>query len=241
MASQPSPPRWQDLLARYLQEEKRVAESGGGEVEVYQAQPALGLDVALAWPDALLPAALLRDSGLGNVAMPADWAQQARQTALAAAFPCCVGLAPQFLQQVSPLLHDAPAFFRAPIQLTRAGSSPMSIPEAYSRLACARILGDWATVEALLSEQEISQKPLLQQNERAAQAWLRGDRKEAETLWISLPGDQPVVAFNQGLAALARGDATTGCERLTRAKKGFPESSGWHHLAELYLVATRTK
>ena len=41
-------PRWQDLLTKLLHQEH--VDEPVSEVEPYQAQPALGLDLGLAWP-----------------------------------------------------------------------------------------------------------------------------------------------------------------------------------------------
>jgi len=44
------------------------------------------------------------------------------------------------------------------------------------------------------------------------------------------------VAFNQGIAALADGESARGRKCLNRAVKGFDDTTGWNHLAALYLA-----
>ncbi len=230
----PTAPRWQDLLTSYLHKQQDAQEIPTSEVEPYQAQPALGLDAALAWPDALLPGAML-DSDLNEAKLPVAWAQQVRYMAWSAPFPCCVGLAPQFLQQIAPLMESAQTFFQRLIQIPSStnGLSDANSPMA-QRLATARVHGDAQQVQVLLRD---LQPGTLKDNELAAQAWLQDNRSKAQTIWIRLDSKNPVIAFNQALAALATGDVAKGRSHLNAAKAGFPESSGWHHLAELYLVS----
>lgn len=234
--SQSTPPRWQDLLANYLQRSPDREAEGLSEVEPYQAQPALGLDLATAWRDALLPGVMLGEAEAATSAYPDAWLH-ARSHTWAAPFPCCVGMAPQFLQQIQGLMRDARHFFQTASE-SRPAATTANVeagPSWLGQLAEARVTGDFARAATLLEDH---QRPkLLLQNERAAQAWLRGDRKSAARLWNEMSGSEPVVAFNQALAALSLGDTKTGVERLRKASAGFDESTGWRHLAELYRVA----
>ena len=95
--------------------------------------------------------------------------------------------------------------------------------EASRLLAAAEPLATDATLKSLLA------------NERAALAWQRGDRATAETLWKSLPASGP-VAFNRGVAAMAAGRKADAAKQFATAVQQLPESSGWHHLAQLYLA-----
>jgi hypothetical protein len=223
------------LLASYLQRSAGQPVEAISEVEPYQAQPALGLDLATAWRDALLPGVLLGETTPARVGFPEAW-QQARTHTWASPFPCCIGLAPQFLQQIQPLMRDARQFFQRPADQAAPTSweLPAELPWL-SRLAAARIAGDVRGATQLLTD--AGHPDHLVQNERAAQAWLQDDRKTASRLWNKLPGDQPVIAFNQALAALHQGEVKTGVEKLRLASAGFDESTGWRHLAELYRVA----
>jgi hypothetical protein len=232
-----SPPRWQDLLTRYLQQAPDRPAEAGSEVELYQAQPALGLDLATAWKDALLPGVLLDKSLQADATYPDSW-PQTRSNQWAAAFPCCVGLAPQFLQQIHALMQNPTQFFQARCDLKPAATPSEQAPGLtwLGQLGAARAAGDFNRVTQCL-DKPASKQTVLVQNERAAQAWLRGERDAASKIWNLLPGESPVIAFNQALAALPKGDTARGRERLSKAAAGFPETTGWHHLAELYRVA----
>lgn len=232
--SQIMPPRWQDLLAHYLEGVHEVAVEG--EVEPYQAQPALGLDLATAWQDALLAGTLLGELAPAG-SYPDAW-QHTRSYQWAAPFPCCVGLAPQFLQQIQHLMEDTGRFFAMTPELPEDGlhESPVADAPWLLRLAVARATGDLAGVETVLG-QPGGHAELLLQNERAAQAWFRGDRAGAARLWDELPSALPVIAFNQALAALSRGEFDRGRQHLATAASGFADTTGWRHLADLYRVA----
>jgi hypothetical protein len=244
-------PRWQELLASFLREQQFVPELPMSEVELYQAQPALSLDAALAWPDALLPGKMLSNpAAWENEALPAEWVHHARNTIWSAPFPCGLGLAPQFLQQIAPLMQNALGFFRTPLRQAVTSAQPTNDSpelikcklstvscELLSRIASARLAGDHRQVDTLLESFSTPPDEVFKQNERAAQRWLQGKHQEAEKVWQTLPADQPVIAFNQALAALQHGELATGQQLLNRAAQGFPTTSGWHHLAELYLAA----
>jgi hypothetical protein len=100
-------------------------------------------------------------------------------------------------------------------------------------------LGDWDDAEAALTAAE----PLCSgdwlvawRNQAAAVRWLRGDDRSAEA-WASISG----AAFNRGVAALFSGEAAHAEGSFREAAARFPESSGWKHLTELYLVLARTR
>lgn len=227
-------PRWQDLFAKLLMEEHQDAIVS--EVELYQAQPALGLDLGLAWNEAVLPGVLLaEDDARVSARFPSAW-NSASHLNLTGPFPCCVGLAPQFLQKIDRFMEDATGFFQQETPIITSNciaEATLDSKTPLSQLAIARLAGDAEQINRLIPQLD---GELLQKNEQAAQLWLTGSREEARQLWDSLPGDEAVIAFNQGLAALASGDTKRGQECLNRAVDGFEESTGWHHLAELYLA-----
>jgi len=227
------PPRWQELLARFLQRSDEALELG--EVEPYQAQPALGLDLATAWQDALLPGTTLGEPDPTR-AYPDAW-QQIRYYQWEAPFPCCVGLAPQFLQHIRLLMQDTQQFFQSvpKLQGSSLADSPPEDEPWLVRLALARSSGDFTMVDAVLGEPE--DRGIVVRNERAAQDWLRGNRAAAARIWDSLPQDHAVIVFNQGLAAISRGDLDRGRRDLASASSGFAETTGWRHLADLYRTA----
>jgi hypothetical protein len=236
-------PRLQELLTHFLRAQHQLPELPMSEVELYQAQPALGLELTLAWSDGLLPGRMLSDSSdWQNQEMPTEWAQQARTLSWSAPFPCCVGLAPQFLQHISSLLQDSEKFFRTPLRFTTQTTWPTSKTASLaSQLASARLCGQNEHVTTALDSFSDPNDITLKQNEKGAQEWLQGNYSQAEKIWQKLPAEQPVVAFNQSLACLQRGDVTAGIRLLSRASQGISNDSGWHHLAELYLAALRAE
>lgn len=230
-------PRWQDLLARMLEQEH--AEVPTSEVELYQAQPALGLDLSMAWNEAILPGQLLsEDMPQVSARFPSAW-NAVRHVSFAAPFPCCIGMAPQFLQKIDSILENAQTFFEQELPSMPAGvtaETALDNKTTLSQLAIARLAGDTEQVNRLIADLD---GETLQKNELAAQLWLAGQRGEAKEAWDNLDGNHPVIAFNQGLAALASQDAARGRERLAKAVSGFDQTTGWHHLAELYLAVAQ--
>lgn len=229
-----SMPRWQDLFTRMLAQDTPVEIDS--EVEPYQAQPALGMDLPFTWNEALLPARLLSEESIAVSAhFPAAWSA-ARYVDLVTPFPCCTGMAPQFLQRIQTLLENSKHFFEqtAPVSRPRFTAEPtLDSKTVISQLAVARLAGDHDKSRELISQLD---GELLQKNELAAQHWMEGDSETAATMWNDLPADHPVITFNQAIAALARGDKKQGKACLQRAISGFDQSTGWHHLSELYLV-----
>ncbi|HQR07804.1 MAG TPA: hypothetical protein PLN21_13335 [Gemmatales bacterium] len=226
-------PRWQDLLAKLIHQDHH--EAPASEVELYQAQPALGLDLGIAWSEALLPGQLLaEEEPRVSARFPASW-NAARHVTLAAPFPCCIGMAPQFLQKIDAIMENAEAFFQQETVGMPMLSADITLDNKtpLSQMAIARLAGDANQIERLIPQLD---GELLQKNERAAQLWFAGRLDEAREAWDNLDGENPVIAFNQGLAAMATGDVERGRECLAIAVEGFPESTGWHHLAELYLA-----
>jgi hypothetical protein len=70
---------------------------------------------------------------------------------------------------------------------------------------------------------------------RAALAWHRGEWGRALQMWQDLPDSVPVL-FNRGMALLFLGQPARAREALQKASADLPETSAWHHLAQLYLA-----
>ncbi len=227
-------PRWQDLLTKLLHQEHHEAVSS--EVEPYQAQPALGVDLGLMWNEAMLPGTLLAaDTPPIASRYPSGW-QAAQHQHWGSPFPCSIGLAPQFLQNLEGIISDGRGFFeqsRQPMTSSTSFEPTLETKSVISQLALARLAGDVESTNRLIDQLDGED---LQKNERAAQLWLAGDRQSARDLWDGLPSENPVVAFNQGIAALAAGETAKGRKCLNRAVKGFDDTTGWNHLAALYLA-----
>lgn len=229
-----SMPRWQDLFTRMLAQDTPVEIVS--EVEAYQAQPALGIDLSLTWNEALLPARLLsKDAVHVSAHFPAAWSA-ARHVDLLIPFPCCTGMAPQFLQRIHALLENNGEFFQQSMNTSRprfTAEPTLDSKTVISQLAVARLAGDHDKSRELITQLD---GEVLQKNEHASQHWLEGDRDTAASIWNDLPADHPVIAFNQALVALAHRETKQGKARLQHAIDGFDENTGWHHLSELYLA-----
>ena len=69
---------------------------------------------------------------------------------------------------------------------------------------------------------------------------MSGRADEAKSIWATLPESAPVV-FNRGVAELFGGSAKLAIGHFKKAIKLIPESSGWHHLAQLYLAIAESR
>lgn len=230
-------PRWQDLFFKLLQADHHEAQPS--EVELYQAQPALGFDLDIAWNEAVLPGKLLSAEEPRLAARyPSAW-DAARNVNLCSPFPCCIGMAPQFLQKIDRLLENSAAYFQQesmPLSSGFTAESTFDNKTILSQMAIARLAGDIEGVRRMIPQLD---GELLQKNELAAELWFAGKREEAAEAWGNLESTHPVIAFNKGLSSLSLGRTSDGKRWLTAAAKGFDESTGWRHLAELYLAAAQ--
>ncbi len=77
-------------------------------------------------------------------------------------------------------------------------------------------------------------------NERATSLWLSDRREEAMTVWQTLPSGT-VANFNLGMANLMLGSPERAIPFLQASVESLPETSGWHHLAALYLSVAQIR
>lgn len=228
-------PTLADLTARFLARPAEVDTASA--VEPHEMPAGFATEPRTAWTEATSIAKLL---GLKDfpAKSPVDWAGYVRQSATADYLPMAIGHFPQQVRDVSMLIANTGNASHSKTQgwtsagqasfanhLLGAASQRMAenFDEANRYLDAAELLANDASQQSLLA------------NERAALAWQRGDRATAETLWNSLPASGP-AAFNRGIAALADGRKADAAKWLTVAVQQIPESSGWHHLAQLYLA-----
>ncbi len=224
------------LTARFLARPAEVDTASA--VEPHEMPAGFATEPRTAWTEATAVAKLL---GMKDFAAksPVDWAGYVRQSTTADYLPMAIGHFPQQVRDVSVLIEKkgnathsesrgwtiAAGQATFANQLLAAASERMAenFDEAKRHLDAAEPLATDAIQKSLLT------------NERAVLAWQRGDRAAAETLWNSQPASGP-VAFNCGIAALAAGRKADAANWLTTAVQQLPESSGWHHLAQLYLA-----
>lgn len=77
-------------------------------------------------------------------------------------------------------------------------------------------------------------------NQQAANLWLAGRSDAALAIWQTLPAG-PVASFNIGMALLMLGRTKSAVPHLASAAESLPETSGWQHLAALYLTVARLR
>lgn len=237
-----------ELLARYVAEQaQRVQEGGlaleaGSEIELHDAGAALAqvIDVRLAWEEALTAL------GAPKLKPPSEWSAlvAAQEPALDLAF--CAGNFPQMVRNLTLLLQEeaqgvGPAATRLTVNPGLVSWSEEALKRAWPQPLLAvgllRLARDFERAGKLLKAQAANVPAEWQaawHNEEAALAWHAGRREQARSLWSK--GAEVPVLFNRGMAALFTGRAAEALTPLRQAIPRLPESSSWHHLAQLYLT-----
>ena len=180
-------------------------------VELHDGNSAFRTDPRTAWADATF--ALTFFGGKAPNDIPAEWAFQTNLAAASPAIPLAIGTFPQGLRDVTPLLNQT----------------------EYKEL-----LPQQGTVLSSLVRPGGSVSTDCVENERAAELWQTGRTQEALEVWKQLPAS-PVASFNLGMAKLFMGQAAEAMPHLNSASEQLPESSGWKHLANLYLALAQMK
>ena len=101
--------------------------------------------------------------------------------------------------------------------------------------AVLRAAHDFDAVEHILDRADAGAD-----NERAALLWQRGEWEQAAAIWERMPAST-VVWFNRGMSALFLNQRAKARECLKKAIDKLPETSGWHHLASLYLALSEIR
>jgi hypothetical protein len=203
------PPALATLTERFLRSTQ--AQDGfhdGTEVEPHEVLTGHRVDARAAWNDALLVAELLGQPR-PKAATPQGWGATVQNDAPRSAVPICLGSYPQAVKDIGVILD------------VLSGSAP---------LARTRI-GEQARATLTTLEQAEG----FAANEQAADLWFAGDSSSALEHWQALP-DSPVKSFNCGMALLFLGQRSAAKPYLNAAADALPESSGWSHLARLYLT-----
>lgn len=218
-------------------------------VEPHEAASGFRTEARTTWADALAAVTV----GVGekvSLPAPAAWASVTRQLPSRSAVALCVGNYPQLLGDLSRLfagpdlsrpagpavgdhLPDATA-------LRPADRSKKIGPEMTTLLVATghRMAGDFATAAETLGASESAFTGRWRdawENERAALLWESGRTGEAVAAWRQLP-DGAVKSFNLGMAELFAGNHNHAQPLLSAACDLLPETSGWAHLAGLYLA-----
>lgn len=229
-------PSLADLTARFLA--RPAANEAEFGVEPHEVIAGFTTDSRTTWTEAVAAAKLLGVKDL-TANSPSDWSAYSRQAASADFLPLALGHFPQQVREISSLL--APA--KKPMHAESRGWTATKPTAAGLMLnaAAARVSGNAAEAERLLADAEklctdAAAKTLLQ-NEKAALRWQTGDRTAALAMWKQLP-ESGVASFNLGVAHLAAGEKSEAQIHLKSAIARLSDTTGWHHLAQLYLALT---
>lgn len=245
-----------EMLTRYLQRQAAAHADGmgppavSGEIVPHEAAPVPPAEPRLAWKEALAALDFFGAAWEKKACVaPPDWAALAAAQEPVTALPLCVGNYPQMVRDLHGLLHAAdsaaqpeaaarPLSIPATSEWATAAVRGKSYPKTLLALAALRLARQYDEAEALANESQAvcpSEWQAALANERAALAWHRGRREEADGLWRSQPDSAPVL-FNRGVAAVFLGRSAEARTSLAQAVGRLPEESGWHHLGRLYLA-----
>lgn len=247
-----SPSSLSDLFRSYLQQQTAAQAEGlgmpeaGDEVYPYEAAPVQPADPALAWREGLAVLKLFAVSPTcGQWAPPSSWSQLVGELDPAVDLPFSLGSFPQLVRSVYPLLSgDSQPSLRRPRvtpalgeELTEWAAGLPAGPDRLLAAAILRLAGYLEAAHKLLPEQSSlpAEWQALRANEEAALLWQTGECGQALAIWLEAEESVPVL-FNRGMALLFVGRPQEARDHLARAAAQLPETSSWHHLAQLYLT-----
>lgn len=233
-----SPPSIADLTDRMLK--ARAAEpvdAAEVEVEPYEVLNGFRTDPRTAYTDAVAALKLLGVKDLPS-ALPPEWASYVQLLPATVAVPMAAGRFPQQVRDLAELLDGEAVHTPTPpseasgFSAMRAWVKKQENGAAKLAAGIARSLGDEPAVPT--GSDPVSA------NERAAALWTAGDVSPAVKLWLAMP-DSPVAWFNRGMCLLFTDRAAEAIPHLRKAVKSLSDTSGWQHLAELYLAVAESR
>lgn len=245
-------PMLSDLMAAYLRRLAANPQAGlisgaAREVEPYDAVPTQVLDPVQTWNEATLA---VRTHGLDvPTDSPTIWPSIVFAAESCTAVPMAVGQFPQSVRDLSQLARSLEGNSKPqPVLPPQAidgldswiseNSDSASWTDQCLAAGVARQARRFDDSIRLLKSVEKSagrKSAALIANELASTHWQRGERGEAIKIWDSLPDSVPVL-FNRGMAALFTGDRKRAQASLSTAIAALDDSTGWRHLARLYLA-----
>lgn len=263
---QSGPPAINALLAKYLSRLRTEAALHGlwesppaSEVEPYQPAEVNVLESRTALEEALAAAHWLLDDPTQRTQFQVrpmrhvpEWANLLRRVEPMPFVPFALGYFPQLVRDVHLVWQTDPTQWKPPQAGTTYSGlwewgelmlAQMRPAEALFAAAVLRLLGQTREARQLLRAikgQAPASWHLLLLNEDAALAWHEGDYTTAATILESANSEAPPICFNRGLNQLLQGKPHLAREQLARAVAQLPETSAWHHLAQMYrLLAER--
>jgi hypothetical protein len=237
-------PSIDELTARFLSRQSADTSSitACSEVEPYDAVALQPVEPRLAWDGARETLAYF--SGSAKPAKPvAGWAQIVNLKPSFVALPMATGHYPQTVRDIGALLagkiEQASAVDDAGVTETVAKLVASTEPVSwFVAVGILRMAGQFEAASRLIeakSDRMPSDLADAWKNERATLNWMKGRGNEAKAIWASLPEVAP-AAFNLGVAELFAGSPRAAQTHFKKAVGRLPETSGWHHLAQLYLA-----
>lgn len=228
-------PTLAELTARFLAQEP-TAVALGGEVVPHEIVGGFRASTADLWREAFVAL------GVAPVPCPGDWASFADSDVALGAVPCAAGLFPQRVRSLADLsqlfcvrVKPVDGFAGLKTWAVNAGRG-QDVAAALVAAGLLAGLGDEAGAAiALANAATIGGETPAYFNQLGACAWLRGDRDAAESAWRRAGGDA-AVQFNLALAALVAGRSTEARDLFHTVAARMPASSGWGHLARLYIA-----
>jgi hypothetical protein len=242
MSTKPIQPSLAELTDRMLKRRANdVIDATEAEVEPHEVLNGFRTDPRTAYTDAVLPLTLLGISGVPTT-LPPEWASYAHSDLGTVAVPMAAGLFPQRVRDLNALLSAADMTVLAPQgrePVSGFSSMRMWVQKSLTATATnwlARGIGHNLGVK--MDAQ--SEKSAAAQNDAASDHWLSGRHAEAVAQWLAMP-DSPVAAFNRGMSLLFTGRSTDAVPHLRQATVTLPDTSGWSHLAQLYLALAESR
>lgn len=243
------------LLTRFMEKQSRAHESGlasalpEGEVLPYDAGPVQVVEPKQAWVNAIFAL----DVNDNDVNPCPEWGTlvAAQEPALAVAF--CAGNFPQMVRNFLPMLQEN-ALKPKPLALAQTlnksayldwseNSTNKDWPTPLLAAAVLRLAQEFDKAEEVLEKQSGNipeNRKIHWLNERASLEWHRGNHEVAARQWQSMEPTS-VVLFNRGMSNLFLGQSAQAHTALTEAVTKIPETTSWHHLAQLYLTLSAMK
>jgi hypothetical protein len=231
MTSTRRQPTIAELTDRLMQARSKSVDTDtpASEVELHEVLTGYRTDPRTAYNDAVLAVKLL--GGTVQPALPPEWAAFVQLESPVVALPMAAGVFPQRVRDLTVFLDSTPNALRPTSTQAAQGFTSVRNWAAKNESnwlarGVARTLGDEVA--------ESTGSDVLARNELAADLWLAGKCEEAVAVWLELPTN-PVVSFNRGMGLLFTGRPTEAVAYLKLAADQLPDTSGWSHLARLYL------
>lgn len=214
------------------------------EVEPHEVLNGFRIDARTPWADSLVSLKLF---GIKDIptALPPEWTAWISGNGSGPAVPCAAGRFPQRVRDLATLLAGdwtalLPHSPRTEVE-GLFGLRSWIERNQKSESAANRILANGIAVQlgAKFAE-SVEPDSAATANERAAALWDSGQCEDALSDWTA-QNPHPIVEFNQGMALLFLGRPSAAIGHLRAAAAALPDTSGWPHLARLYLALAEAK